>query len=90
MERSRFERLVRQALEGIPEALAAYLDNVDIVVEDWPSMEHLAGHVIRHSSNGFAVGSTLNLQRTLPARATRDFTGSYATLTRKGRGLFDN
>ena len=46
MERSIFERLVRQAIDGIPEALAAYLDNVDIVVEDWPSIEHLAGHVI--------------------------------------------
>ena len=46
MERANFERLVRQALQGIPEEFSAYLDNVDVVVEDWPVAEHLAGRVI--------------------------------------------
>jgi predicted Zn-dependent protease with MMP-like domain len=46
MERPRFERLVAEALQGIPEQLRAYLDNVDMVVEDEPGLEHLAGHVI--------------------------------------------
>lgn len=46
MERSKFERLVRQALEGIPEELRGYLDNVDMVVEDWPDQNELAGHVL--------------------------------------------
>ena len=46
MDSARFERLVQQALDGIPEALSAYLDNVDVVVEDWPAREQLAGLVI--------------------------------------------
>ena len=46
MERKRFERLVGQALQGIPDGLLSYLDNVDMVVEDWAPSEQLAGHVI--------------------------------------------
>ena len=46
MEREHFERLVRRAMGQIPDALSAYLDNVDIVVEDWPAQDQLAGHVI--------------------------------------------
>ncbi len=46
MESARFERLVKQALGRIPPELSAYLDNVDLVVEDRPSNEQLAGHVI--------------------------------------------
>ena len=46
MDSARFERLVQQALDRIPEALSAYLNNVDLVVEDWPVREQLAGHVI--------------------------------------------
>ena len=43
MEREHFERLVRRAMGQIPDALSAYLDNVDLVVEDWPTREQLAG-----------------------------------------------
>ena len=46
MERSQFERLVHQALGQIPDRLSVYLDNVDVVVEDWPARDQLAGHVI--------------------------------------------
>ena len=46
MERSRFERLVRKALQEIPVEIRGYLDNVDVLVEDWPSGEQLGGHVI--------------------------------------------
>ena len=46
MELSQFEGLVHRALDQIPDALSAYLDNVDIVVEDWPAQDQLAGHVI--------------------------------------------
>ena len=46
MERSKFEGLVRTALEGIPDQLRGYVDNVDLVVEDWHAQEQLAGHVI--------------------------------------------
>ena len=37
---------MRLALDGIPAELRAYLDNVDLVVEDSPPKEQLAGHVI--------------------------------------------
>ena len=46
MERSEFENLVRSALERIPDQLKSYVDNVDLVVEDCPKLEQLAGHVI--------------------------------------------
>ena len=46
MDLPQFERLVRQAIGRIPQGLRAYLDNVDVVVEDWPAIEQLAGHVI--------------------------------------------
>ena len=43
MERSQFEKLVRQALGEVPEEISTRLDNVDLVVEDWPSREQLVG-----------------------------------------------
>ena len=37
-----FERLVRQALGTIPDEYpSAYLENVVIIVKDWPSSEQL-------------------------------------------------
>ena len=46
MERRRFERLVRQAIDGIPDEFLVYLDNVDIVVEQHPSPDQLGGHTV--------------------------------------------
>ena len=46
MERAQFERLVHQAIRRIPEGFRAYLENVDVVVEDWPAQDKLAGYVI--------------------------------------------
>ena len=46
MERNRFERLVAQAMDGIPDELLRYLDNVDVAVEDWPSPDQLGGHTV--------------------------------------------
>lgn len=42
MRRRRFEALVREALASLPTALRQMMDNVEIVVEDWPTDEHLA------------------------------------------------
>jgi len=36
MERQRFETLVRQALDSLPEDFRAHLDNVAVVIEDRP------------------------------------------------------
>ena len=43
MERVRFERLVAEALDGIPDEIGGRLDNVDVVVDDWPSQGQLIG-----------------------------------------------
>ncbi|MCC6626705.1 MAG: metallopeptidase family protein [Chloroflexi bacterium] len=41
MRRRRFEALVREALDSLPSDLQAMLDNIDIVVEDWPTDDEL-------------------------------------------------
>ena len=46
VERAEFEKLVLRALETIPEELTLYLDNVDIVVDDLPTRDQLAGNCI--------------------------------------------
>lgn len=50
--RSDFERLVYRALRTLPRELAARLDNVVIIVKDWPSPDELA-------SSGLPPGETL-------------------------------
>lgn len=41
MERHLFEQLVAEALQVLPDAFLDKLDNVEVVVEDWPSREVL-------------------------------------------------
>jgi len=44
MDRESFERLVAQAVDGLPEEFLERLENIDIVVEDYPTpdqMRHL-------------------------------------------------
>ena len=36
MERARFEELVAEALDGIPDEIGDRFDNVDVVVDDCP------------------------------------------------------
>jgi predicted Zn-dependent protease with MMP-like domain len=42
VSRARFERLVAEALKGIPADLRRALDNIEVVVDDWPTDVHLA------------------------------------------------
>jgi predicted Zn-dependent protease with MMP-like domain len=42
VSRKRFEALVAEALRGIPPDLRTALDNIEVVVEDWPTEEQLA------------------------------------------------
>ena len=42
MNRDRFDQLVEEALEGLPEEFAELLDSIAVVVEDWPTPEQLA------------------------------------------------
>ncbi|MBA7619966.1 hypothetical protein ES703_27308 [subsurface metagenome] len=48
MERERFERLVERAVASLPEEFHARLENIDVVVEDWPSHHDLAKLGLRH------------------------------------------
>ena len=39
-----FERLVRNAIESLPEQFRSRLENVEIVIENSPGDDHLLGH----------------------------------------------
>ena len=43
MDRRTFELLVAKALDDIPEQLGRYMENVAVIVEDWPTRRQLAG-----------------------------------------------
>jgi predicted Zn-dependent protease with MMP-like domain len=42
LSRKRFEALVTESLRGIPADLRRALDNIEVVVDDWPTEEQLA------------------------------------------------
>ena len=42
MNRERFERLVTGAIEALPSEFKLSLENVDVVVQDWPTRSQLA------------------------------------------------
>lgn len=41
MTRDDFERFITEAVESLPEEFAKRLDNVEFILEEWPSREHL-------------------------------------------------
>ena len=41
MEREKFETLVTRAIESLPAEFFSKLENVDVVVEDWPSQRQV-------------------------------------------------
>ncbi len=43
VDEERFEQLVADALDAIPEALGRQMENVVVTVADWPTSEQLAG-----------------------------------------------
>lgn len=47
MDRARFERLVEDAFEELPEGILGYVDNAVFLVEDWPDRETLDSLGIR-------------------------------------------
>ena len=48
MEREQFEKLVEKALEGLPAEFKERLENIVVVVEDWPTLEQLAKVRVKH------------------------------------------
>jgi predicted Zn-dependent protease with MMP-like domain len=51
MERERFEELVEAALDGLPPAFAERLENIVVMVQDWPTTAQLAAAKIRRREN---------------------------------------
>ena len=51
MERERFKQLVAEAIESLPQEFLERLENIDIVVQDWPTSEQLASVGFRHRSS---------------------------------------
>jgi predicted Zn-dependent protease with MMP-like domain len=45
---SKFERLVAEAIDALPEFFRAKLDNVEIVVEDWPDPATMRRAGVQH------------------------------------------
>ncbi len=48
MDRERFERLVARAVEDLPEEFLTRLENIDVVVEDYPTPAQLRQARLKH------------------------------------------
>jgi predicted Zn-dependent protease with MMP-like domain len=59
----RFEELVLEAVESLPEEFLSRLDNVDVVVEDEPTREQLAEHGLSHGETLFGLYHGVPLTR---------------------------
>jgi predicted Zn-dependent protease with MMP-like domain len=51
MEHEKFEELVIAAVSNLPEEFREMMDNVDIIVEDWPTREQLKSVGMRNKNN---------------------------------------
>jgi predicted Zn-dependent protease with MMP-like domain len=47
MDREKFKRLVAEAIGSLPSQFLAKLENIDVVVEDWPTQMQLAKAGVR-------------------------------------------
>jgi len=61
MDRTAFEALVAQALDAIPTDLRRRMENVEVVVEDWPDAETMRRAGVKHPAQllGFYHGVPL-------------------------------
>jgi len=48
MDRERFEWLVARAVETLPEEFITRLENIDVVVEDYPTLSQLTSAGLKH------------------------------------------
>ena len=51
MEREQFEELVDEAIESLPENLKERIENVAIIVADWPTSEQLEEVGVKHKQD---------------------------------------
>ncbi len=71
VSRTEFERMVRDALDEIPDALAAELENVAVMVDDWPTPEQLARVGARGTLLGLYEGVPLTARWTAQLQRRR-------------------
>ncbi len=90
MDPERFEQLVADALDSIPDALGRFMENVAVIVEEWPSRRQLAGR--RGTLLGLYEGidltrrSPLSYAGVMPDRITI-FQGPISALARSEEEL---
>jgi predicted Zn-dependent protease with MMP-like domain len=56
VNRDVFERLVAEALDGLPEELRAHMENVDVVIAEWPSALDLADAGMEKNEREWLLG----------------------------------
>jgi predicted Zn-dependent protease with MMP-like domain len=55
VDRSRFERLIAEALDSLPLEFQEKMQNVDVVIKDWPTSEEVARAGLRRSQTLFGL-----------------------------------
>ncbi len=77
MERERFEELVAEAVENLPEKFKEALENIVVLVADWPTREQLESVGMKRKDELFGLYEgiplpkrTHNYQMVLPDRIT--------------------
>ena len=48
MNRAEFEQLVSKAISALPDEFAVKMENIDVVVQDWPTADQLHWLGLRH------------------------------------------
>ncbi len=79
MDERRFRHIVANAIDGLPQEFREALNNIEIVVEDWPTEDDLAWFEEREGlDEGEAEDLLLGLYQgtPLPERTATGYTGS--------------
>ena len=63
MERKRFEELVAEAVAGLPTHLEESMENVDVVVEDWPNLAQMKEVGVKRRQDLFGLYEGVPLTR---------------------------
>lgn len=87
MTQEEFEKLVFKALEGLPLEFKKKLDNVDIVVEDWPTPNVAKGRLLLGLYQGIPKPKrSINYSMVLPDKITI-FKGPILLISRGNQKL---
>jgi len=64
MDARRFEQLVAEALDDLPETFQRHLENVEVVIEEWPTAEDLEELGMEPHERGELLGLYLGIPLT--------------------------